>query len=188
MKLIGRILAKTVALVLLLDLVVFYFKLGWFLFPVWAAGAALALVISLKEIRAFRPATLAVFLALIVYAAISTALWSLLFDQKSATVLSMTWQDKGSDNDFGEAEIVLEFERFPGRHIGIYSADLHRYLRESGQRTVPVTFRVTRDLGCLRGFSARRIGDLTAWRSSFGYAGGASDSPSPWGKDPWWCP
>ena len=188
MKHIALLLAKTAGLIVLLDLAVFYFRLGWFLYLVWGAGAALALLIAWKEIRALRPSILAVILTLLAYAVISKALWLLLFDQKSSAVFSMTWQDKGTANDFGEPEIVLEFERFPGRYIGIYSSDVHDYLTEAGQRTVPVTFRVTRDLGCLRGFSERRIGDLTTWRSAFGYAGGSSDPPSPWGEDPWWCP
>ena len=188
MKHIALLLAKTVGLIVLLDLAVFYFKLGWFLYPVWVAGAALALLISRKEIRALRPSILAVILTLLAYAVISTALWPLLFDQKSSAVFSMTWQDKGTDNEFGQPEIVLEFERFPGRYIGLYSAEVSDYLHEARQQTVPVTFRVTRDLGCLRGFSERRIGDLTTWRSAFSYAGGAIDPPSPWGEDPWWCP
>jgi hypothetical protein len=185
---IGLLLAKTAGLIVLLDLAVFYFKLGFFLYPVWAVGAGLALLVSWKEIRALRPSIFAVILTLLAYAVISKALWPLLFDQRSSAVFSMTWQDKGTDNDFGEPEVVLEFERFPGRYIGIYSDQLHDYLVDSGQRVVPVTFRVTRDLGCLRGFSERRIGDLTTWRSAFSYAGGASDPPSPWGEDPWWCP
>lgn len=188
MILIVRILAKTAGLILVLDLAIFYFKLGWFLYLVWAAGAALALFISWPEIRSLRPSIVTLILTLVAYAAISMALWQRLFDQKSSAVFAMTWQDKGTDNDFGEPEIVFEFEDFPGHHIGIYSADVRDYLQEAGQRTVPVTFRVTRDLGCLRGFSERRIGDLSTWRSAFGYAGGANDPPSPWGEDPWWCP
>jgi len=186
---LARILAKTAALVVALRLALFYFRLGWFLSLIWAAGGMLAVLLALPEIRAFRPRLLTAAFAVTAYVGGFAALDAALFDQHGDVTFEMRWDDRGSDNDFGRSEIVLEFVRFPGHAVGIYSNEVRDYLETSGAATVPVTFRVTRDLGCLRGFSERRIGSLEHWRAAFGYARTTGKPPAtPWSPDPWWCP
>lgn len=185
---LARILAKTAVFVVVLQLALFYLRLGWFWTPVWAAGGVVAVLLAFPEIRAFRPSFVAAAFALAAYLGSFAALDALLFEQRREVTFAMTWQDRGTNNAHGQPEVVLDFVRFPGNAVGIYSSEVRDYLAASGSDTVPVTFRVTRDLGCLRGFSERRIGTLERWRSAFSYSRRTGDAPAAPGPDPWWCP
>lgn len=188
MRAVVALLGKTALVVVVLVLAVFYLRLGWFLLLVWPLGALLALAASWRDIRASTSRALAVALVLVAYTVISIGLWQTGMNRKSVHAFDMTWQDKGDRNAFREAEVVLEFERFPGNYVGIYSNQVRDYLKQLAARPVRVTFEVTDDLGCMRGVHETRIGDLASWRSADGYASATGSPASPWRKDPWWCP
>ena len=182
------LLAKTTLVVVALDVAIFYLRLGWFLALIWPLGAVLALAVSWRDVRASTSRALAVAIVLLAYAAISIGLWQAGTNRKSVREFDMTWQDKGDRNAFREAEVALEFERFPGNRVVIYSNQLRDYLKQATARPLRVTFEVTDDVGCMRGFHPTRIGDLATWRDAGGYTGATGSPVSPWGKDPWWCP
>jgi len=185
---IVAMLGKTAFVVVVLVLAVFYLRLGWFLVLIWPLGALVALAVSWRDIRASTSRVLAVALVLVAYAVILIGLWQTGMNRKSLREFDMTWQDKGNRNASGEAEVVLEFDRFPGNYVGIYSNQVRDYLNQLTARPVRVMVEATDDLGCMRGFHAVDVGGLRAWRSADGYAGATGNPESPWGKDPWWCP
>jgi hypothetical protein len=188
LKPIVAMLAKTTLVVVALILAVFYFRLGWFLALAWPLGAAIALAVCWRDIRASPSRPLAVAIVLGTYTAVAVGVWKSGVDRKSVREFDMTWQDNGERNAYGEAEVVLQFERFPGNYVGIYSDELRDHLKQSAARPLRVTFEVTHDFGCMRGFHETRVGDLASWRSAGGYAGVVGRPASPWGSDPWWCP
>ena len=191
MSAILAMLGKTALVVVGLVLAVFYLRLGWFLVLIWPLGALVALAASWRDIRASRSRALAVSLVLVAYAVILAGLWKAGFDRKHQREFDMTWQDQGDRNASrgGEAEVKLEFERYPGNHVVIYSNQLRDHLRQVTERPLRATFEVTDDLGCIRGSHAVRVGGLAAWRSAdaYGHTGATGYPESPWGKDPWWC-
>jgi hypothetical protein len=75
------------------------------------------------------------------------------------------------------SHVILTFRDYPGYHLGIYSDEVADYLKRLSTNEVPVEFEVTYDYGKIRGFNEKRIGDLTSWRSGFGYYG-SRGSPS----------
>ena len=126
---------------------------------------------------------------LVAYLAIVLAVSSALLGRRSHRVFEMSWSDLGVTRDRTDAEVLLEFTRFPGHVVGIYSTPLRDYVKSLDRPMVEVEFELTRDLGCLRGFHEVRVGTLQSWRSSGGYAGTHGEpTASPWGADPWWCP
>jgi hypothetical protein len=188
---IVAMLGKTALVVVLVVLAVFYLRLGQFLVLVWPLGALLAVAISWRDIRASTSRVLAATLVLLAFAVMSVGLWKAGTGRKELRAFDMTWQDRGHHKPSGEAEVVLEFERFPGHNLVIYSTPLRDHLKQVVARPLRATFEVTSDFGCMRGFHAVEVGGLTAWRSSdrFGHSG-ATGTPaeSPWARDPWWCP
>jgi len=103
-------------------------------------------------------------------------------DQKETREYWMTWDIKPTPpNEMQESEVVLTFVDFPAHHIGKYSDELARYLREKGAEKVKVVFEVTTDYGKVRGFHETDIGGLGHWNSKSGYSA-SSDSTkgSPW--------
>lgn len=99
----------------------------------------------------------------------------------------MTWTYGKPDDQWPEAKhIVLKFVDHPSQVVGIYSEDLGNYLDNLDTDTVPVTFRVHRQLGCVSSYSVIKIGDLQHWDDQGGYGGGEGGDPaSPW--DRWEC-
>lgn len=184
------ILARTSLVVCVVVLAIFYLRLGWFLILIWPLGAALALWVSRREIRAHYSRVLAVAIALVAYVATAIGLWQTLVGRESTEVFGMAWLSKGDRGESREAEIVLEFERFPGRYVGMYSNRLRDHLQAAQRRSVEVEFVVTRDFGCTRGFHVTRVGEFTAMRSvRGGYSGQVGvGGVSPFGEAPWWCP
>ena len=184
-------LGKTALVVVLVVLAVFYLRLGELLVLVWPLGALLALAISWRDIRASTSRVLAATLVLVAYAVNLVGLWKAGVGRKELREFDMTWQDKGDHKPSGEAEVVLEFARFPGHNEVIYSTPLRDHLKQGAPRPLRATFEVTSDFGCMRGYHAVAVGGLTAWRSSDRYGhSGVTGAPaeSPWGRDPWWCP
>jgi hypothetical protein len=181
-------LLRITLLVLGLLLLVFYLKLGFFLVPLVIRGAGLAVLATRARWRAARCRPLSIGTVLATYAGITWLAWEVLVDQKAERVVPMRWETRGSTNDYGATEVVLHFVDFPGHLVGDYSDDLAAYLAARQENPVEVTFEVTRDLGwCTRSHRLARVGDLTSWRSAWGYSGSRGDGPSPW-RRPWWCP
>ncbi len=184
------LLLIAVAMALVTQLAIFYLALGWFLHYVWVLGGLIAAAITWRGWRPGRGRIVALPLVLFVYAGTIVALESTLVGQEVERTFAMEWENRGVENEFNEPEIVLRFIDHPAHLFGMYSTELARYLEEAGTDRVRVTFEVTRDYGCLRGYRMTRVGDLTRWRSRWGYAGfrGRAAEAPPWGKDPFWCP
>ena len=182
------VIAKVVIIVVLLDLAIFYFRLGWFLPIIWAAGVILALVATKREWKSDRVRTQTMIGIIALYFLSSLVAWQILFDRKSEVVFQMMWTDKGDRNTFAEPEIVLGFVEYPGHYVGHYSRQLKQLLEATGDSIVEVAFETTRDFGCLRGFREVRIANVSLWQSSWSYSGAAGSTPSPWGQNAWWCP
>ena len=181
---------KVTVLAIAVYLAGFYFRLGWFLMWVFGAGVVLAVVITRPEWKSHRRFSfIGVLVVAIAYTGIHVLIFTVTTTRSHETFL-MRWSEKPRRSADQQAEVVLEFARFPGAHVGVYSDSLRNYLASTGSDTVRVTFDVTRDIGCLRGFHEERIGSLTFWPSaagSGGYAGSIDHAPFPW-SDPWWCP
>ena len=86
---------------------------------------------------------------------------------RSEKTFDMLWSEKAGGTQT-QAEVVLYFAEFPAHYIGIRSDQLRDYLQSTGERRIEVAFGVTRDIGCLRGFSPTRLGELTSWNSGLG--------------------
>lgn len=188
-KQLSFMLAKVLSVSLALHLAIFYFRLGWFLLIIWGTGFFLAVFITRSFWTTMRPALVGVALVGMAYVMSVVLVWNIFLDRKSQRTYDMTWEDRGEDNQFKESEIVLTFSDYPGHHVGIYSQEVSSYLRTLSAESVPVTFVVTKDFGCIRGFHESKIGELTAWKSRWGYAGGNGADPAqnPW-PSPFWCP
>ena len=185
------ILLKLICLEFFLLLVIFYLRLGWFLHIVWLVGIVIAFFITRPEWTRTNQKFVYVMFLVIVYIFLSViSLIYIIVGDKSYRTFKMTWANEGANNDFKESEILLGFVEYPGHYEGIYSNELAAYLKQLPGNQVDVTFEVTSNFGCLRGFNETQIGELKSWRSPFGYSRGtdfAEDHPSPW-KTPWWCP
>ncbi|HUG43945.1 MAG TPA: hypothetical protein VMN76_06865 [Acidobacteriota bacterium] len=181
-------LLKIFLLVLLLHLAMFYFRLGWFIVVIWLGGFLMALFIT-KGYRAAERKTFATPVVFLMYVFSIFVVWNVFIDQKSSRTFLMTWVDKGSTNQYRQPEIVLRFVDYPNHSIGIFSSDLKGYLRSYSKSELPVGFEIRSDFWCMRGYNAKRIGDLENWTSAWGYSGseGADASPNPW-PERWWCP
>ena len=164
-----------------------YLELGPLMPIMYGVGLAIALAVSAKQWRSFsRPvvAFAVVSLGYLTMQAVGTALLT----TESTVTHDMTWRIDPPPPGSTLPEVLLDFVQQPGNTVAIRSSDIADHLRSSESGTVAVEFAVTRDLGCLRGFHATRIGSLDSWRSGpGGYAGTRGDAASPW-ADPWWCP
>jgi hypothetical protein len=89
----------------------------------------------------------------------------------------MQWRIEPKLNPDYTKHVILTFRDYPGQYIGICSDELADYLEKLPSHDVPVEFDVTYDYGNVRGFSERKIGDLTSWRSDFG-CGAVQGSPT----------
>jgi len=190
MRSAGIALGKVAALVVILQLVLFYLRLGyfpWLIWGIWGIGLIAGLAVTKPQWEASWQPPLAIVGVIVAYATCIWISWLGMFDNKTRTVFQMRWEDRGVANDFKESEVVLSFVDYPGNHVGIFSNELAGYLRTRGTQPVEVEFELTKDLGCMRGFHEVRVGELASWKSVGGYAGGRGDSESPW-KDPPWCP
>lgn len=181
------ILVKIVILALLTHAAIFIFKLGWFVIIVWALGGIISVVITKSEwnvvgrMKLISPILIAALYLFVIYSS-----WNLFTDRKHRQTFSMSWNDKGNVNQYNESEVVLHFQDFPEQYIGIFSNDVANYLKNHTYNNLLVTFEVTSDFGCMRGFHEVQIGDLHHWKSAWGY-GSITESASPWGKSNWWC-
>ncbi len=108
--------------------------------------------------------------------------WTSSVGVEETVVHEMTWEYGETLKDRPDCKhIVLRFVKWPNHHVGIYSKDLGVYLESLKSNRVPVTFRVTRDWGDVRGYNQTKIGELTSWNSEGGYGGREGDyHPSPW--------
>ena len=185
----GLVLVKLLVMSFVLHLAVFYLRLGLFLLIIWIAGVWLAILLTRSFWKTFEPAPVGWVVVGTAYVISLVLVWNIFLDRKSLRTYVMTWEDRGAGNEFKQPEIVLTFSEYPAHHIGIYSQQVSEYLRTLASRSVPVTFTVTKDFGCIRGFHESRIGELDRWNSPFGYAGQAGNdlTRNPW-PSPFWCP
>ena len=185
----GLVLVKLFVMSLLLHLAVFYFRLGLVLLIIWIAGGWLAILLTRSFRKTFEPAPVGWVVVGIAYVISLALVWNMFLDRKSLRRYVMTWEDRGVDNQFKQPEIVLTFSEYPTHYVGIYSQQVLEYLRTLASRSVPVTFTVTKDFGCIRGFYESRIGELERWTSPDGYTGQAGNdlTRNPW-SSPFWCP
>ena len=134
------------------------------------------------------------FLVIVTYILFICANGIILYNQKSYQIFKMTWTNKGAKNEFKESEIVLRFMDSPDQSEGIYSNDLSNYLHQLNKRYVDVTFEITSDYGCFRGYHETQIEKLTSWKTVWGYSSSKAvryssvNDNSVFGPDPWWCP
>lgn len=171
---------ELIALAIAIYLAVFYLRLGYFLVFVIPAGVVLALLVTRSQRRQW-PARAGPVLVAVAYLVLQVLVFAGATTESKETH-TMRW----SDGDGGE--VVLEFQGFPGNHIGVHADELRKHLDAAGSPTVEVELAVTRDIGCLRGFHVARVGDFASWDpGSVGYTGAIGDTTSPW-SDPWWCP
>ena len=189
-KKVPIVIGKILLLTLVLHLAIFYFRLEWFVIPIWLAGAFLALWLTKQTWRYAAHKMVGLLLVLAAYALSVGLVWNGFFNWEAARTFNMVWSDKGLDNEGSESEIVLQFVDYPQHQIGIYSNELAAYLKSTDVQEVQVRFEVTSDLGCMSGFHQEQIGALSTWQSAGGYAAviGETTEPSPWWPRRWWCP
>lgn len=183
-------IGKILLLNIVLQLAIFYFRLGWFVIPIWLVGAFLALWLTKQTWNDSAHKRLGMILVLAGYGLSVVLVWNSFFNGQAERTFNMVWSDKGLGNEWQESEIVLQFVDYPQHQIGIYSNELAAYLKSNDVQEVQVRFGVTSDFGCVRGFHEERIGALSKWKSAGGYAAvmGQTPAPSPWGPRRWWCP
>ena len=180
--------AKTVVVAVVVFVAIFYLRLGYFLVLVWPIGALLAIAASWRNIRASPSRVLAAAFVLLAFALVSIGLWKSAMDRKTLRDFDMTWMDRGDRSKSGEAEVMLEFERFPGHYVTIHSNGLRDHLKRVTARPIRATFEVTDDLGCMRGFHEVQVAGFTIGPGFHGTSGATGyPASSPWGRDPWWC-
>lgn len=176
-------------LAVLVQLASYFLRLGLFWPAPWLIGGGVLVILvrqmptdSVTELGALLALTLATYAA----AVAATERWW--FGRTERGTVAMTWEERPAENG-DEAEVLLRFTGRPSHFVVLRSAELVRHLRHLGSDTVPVVFRLTRDLGCLRGASVRRIGDFEVVGSVPSYAGreGPGRDASPWGEGPPWC-
>lgn len=183
---IGKILLLTIVL----HLAIFYFRLGWFILPLWLVGAFLVLWLTKQTWQDSSHNMVGMILVLAGYGLSVVLVWNSFFNWQAERTFNMSWSDKGLGNESQESEIVLQFVDYPQHQIGIYSNELAAYLKSNAVSEVQVRFNVTSDLGCLRGFHQEEIGALSEYQTAGGYVAvmGETPAPSPWGPRRWWCP
>src|SRR5436190_19903565 len=152
-KRIVLVAIKALILVGVMYAAIFYRYLGWFLVIVWAIGFGLALLVTWPEWKETSDRMVMLPFACVAYLSFVLAVHGLFVGQKSEHTFPMTWENKGPNNQHKEAEIVLKFVSYPGHYQGDFSNELASYLVSSSEKEIPVTFEVTRDFGCLRGFT-----------------------------------
>ena len=178
-----KAVAVCLALAAAAPLLVFLLRLGWYFYLVMSAGLIAAWAASSRLLPRRGAVGLVVATSYVMPLAL---IWAIAFGQQSRRTLLATWEVTGRRDTGGEPEVVLTLRDHPGVVIGIYSADVAAYLRQV-EPPIDLDLRVTADLGCTRGVSTIRIGELSTWRSSFSYAGSSGGMDWPW-PDPWWCP
>ena len=124
---IGKILLLSIGL----QLAIFYFRLGWFVVPLWLAGAFLALWLTKQTWRHSTHNMVGLILVLAGYALSVGLVWHSFFNWEAERTFNMVWSDKGLDNESQESEIVLQFVDYPQHQIGIYSNELAAYLKSN---------------------------------------------------------
>lgn len=136
-----------------------------------------------------KPRLVAIPVAVASYVVMTAVLYRGLTNQVAVRTFDMTWQPTGSTNAAGETGLRLEFATFPGNFVDVYGTAMRDYLTQRGSDRVPVEFRVTSDLWCVRGFTALRIDGRTGQDVHWigGGAGSVQGSVSPWGVRHWWC-
>lgn len=190
---VGRILVA-VALGVLVAVIVqvasFIYRLAWFWPLPWILGALGVGAFSHRLLSTDRRSIVFLLLPIGAYTATIAATERHWFRQRSLHTFRMTWEDLGSRDASGQTEIRLRFVDRPDHFVGIHSNEVARRLSSVGRDTVNVVFRVTRDLGCLRGYHEV---DIDGWRPPAGaraYGGRSGAGPpgsGPWGEDPPWC-
>ena len=145
LKFISAIIAKLIGLVFLLHLAFFYLRLGFFTLYVWVLGLLLAVWFTKPEWNRKGRRLVALILIVVGYALSVFVIWTVFIGQKTHREYTMTWIDKGVDNQFKEAEVVLQFVEYPGNIMGIYSNDLSNYLHNLPGNEVKVTYEITSD-------------------------------------------
>ena len=172
----------TVFVAVAVQLAMFFFRLGYFMPLTWAAGLMLVVFITLPAWLK-RQSNLVIIVTL--YCLSIAFSYYAFFDHKRIDVQPMTWTIKQSDNQWKQREVVFEFVNHPGQVVGMYSDDVADYLNHIRANPIDVSFRITSDLGCVRGFDATRIGNLENWRSASGYSGSHGVSQLPWESSSW---
>ncbi len=184
-------LVKLVALAFGLALAILYLKLGFFVGCVWGFGAAAALALTVSLWSAARPRWPGAVVVLVAYMGLASLAWQVLAGRRTEATFRMSWESRGAENHYGEAEVVLTYVDHPAHYVRYFSDDLLEHLSERGENPVEVGFVVTKDLGrCVRGFLVVEVGGLASWSSAWsstGHAGPSDPSTSPW-PEPWWCP
>lgn len=179
-----------VVVAVVVELAAFYLALGFVLPFAWLFGVTSVVLLVRRLPGRERRRAVAVAGSVLLY---GLATWGLRNAMAGETYETkrMTWEERGTDNGYGEPEIELTFVDAPAHSHGVYSADLARYLRATGTDTVDVTFRITSYMGCRLGTTPWLIAGIGRWRSRSGYArfrgSGGEPPPSPWEPDPFWC-
>lgn len=194
---VARSLGLAVLAGVLVQLARFYFALAWFGLLPWVAGGIVLLVIvplvvvGRDDSVPMPRLLLSVLLTLAVYVAVLGWTQRAWFDQKTYVVIPMVWEERAPTRSSDEPEVSLRFVDAPSYFVALASRDLVQRLQEESADTVLVQIRITRDLGCLRGTSVRRVDGLTIAGAPHRYSGrvqAAIVARSPWGADPFWCP
>lgn len=183
-------LAQISALVIGLELAVFYIHLGYFVLFVWIIGAPFALLLTKKRWKEAKKSSLAILAILGLYFGVWVVTWKLFLGRRSPEVHAMKWSVSSSQDESKDAQRVsvsFHFKTHPGHFIEIDSVQLRDYLNQEGKDSVDVRFEVIRDFGCMRGFSWTHVGKLSSWDSAGSRAGSDGSEASPW-SNPWWCP
>lgn len=169
-------------------LAVFVLRLGYFVVFVALTGAALVVLLTRGKGRPAGVQVRAVGLGLLGYMLAMAASYGGLTGRNTLQTFAMSWRESVPDST-GQALVVLEFARFPGNSLSFRSSQLAEDLGHSGSPLVDVTLEVTRDAGCMRGFSVKRIGRVTAEPvlQAFDSFSSESGAASPWGQTPSWC-
>jgi hypothetical protein len=176
---------KVMAIVILADLADLLFPAfalyGWAPF---FGSLTVALYLTRRERTLLPSRAMSVGVALAAWLAV----WFLVLvvsNRQSQEVVEMSWKAAGINSQFSEPEVILGAIRQPGWRIDVVSRELQDYLAQH-ERSVPVTFDVTRNFGCTRAFRALRIGDLSTWHSTETKMQYVSETHSPW-SEPAWC-
>jgi hypothetical protein len=160
----------------------FFFRLAYVAPLLWAAGLLVAITLTRagwgNRKRLIIPIALTYIVTLVVTS------WAFL-DRHHSDSQAMSWAIKGSENQWKEPEVILTFAGHPGQFVGHFSTDLAEYLTRSGKNPVDVTFDLSYDFGCFRGFTPTRIGELTQWKSAWSYSGSDGTGTFPWPSAPW---
>jgi hypothetical protein len=167
---------------------VFVLRLGYFVVFVALVGAALVVLLTRGKGRPAGAQLRDVGLGLLGYTLAMAASYGGLSGRTTLQTFAMTWRASVPDST-GQALVVLEFARFPGNTLSFRSSRLAEELRRSGGPQVDVTLEVTRDVGCVRGFSVKRIARVTdeLVLQTLGSSSSEGGAASPWGRAAWWC-